>query len=434
MKKEEGKEKRSENPKKKFDHPEDYLYSLERIGVKLGLDKIEDFLSRFDNPQNDFQAIVVGGTNGKGSVCRTLINILEEGGYTTGLFISPHLIDFEERIQINGKNIGEEELWNLIEKVHPVVKKIEEEDPEKRPSFFEVLATLAFLSFSNHDVDVAVLEVGMGGRLDATNVSPHGLSVVTYVGYDHAKHLGDSKTKRAYEMGGIIDEGNHFVTGEKEKEIREYFKELCEEKNADFNYAFDRDYQISYDPLKVITGPYGEIDIQGLTPWQAENALISLKVAEGLKERNYELSESDIVKGIENTRLPGKMEFVKKEPRVMIDSAHNKTGFEALKIGLELIDYNRLLLVTGILEDKDYSDMVKILGPLSDLVYTAEPVSERKLDSQVLSQDFKDHCPAEDYEHGIEALEKAEEEWSEGDLIVVTGSMYLLGDILKELR
>ncbi|MBS3781827.1 MAG: bifunctional folylpolyglutamate synthase/dihydrofolate synthase [Candidatus Thermoplasmatota archaeon] len=434
MGRDEEKEKKFENPRDDFKHPEDYLYSLERIGVKLGLDKIEDFLSRVGDPQNDFKGIVVGGTNGKGSVCRALVNILEEGGYTTGLYLSPHLVDFEERIQINGENIDKEELWSLIEKVHPVVKNIEERDPEKRPSFFEVLTTLAFLSFSNHDVDFAVLEVGMGGRLDATNVAPHDYSVVTYVGYDHAEHLGDSKKKRAYEKGGIIAEGNYFVTGEKEKRIRDYFKEVCEEKNADFNYAFDRDYQISYDPLKIRTEPYGEIKIQGLTSWQAENALISLKMAEGFKEQGHELSERDIVEGIENTRLPGKMEFIKKKPRVMIDSAHNKTGFEALKHGLGNIQFNRLLLVVGMLEDKDYESMIDILGPSADMVYTAEPVSERKLDSQILCEEFESYCPSESHEHGIEALEKAEEEWREGDLIVVTGSMYLLGDILKKLR
>ncbi|MFP4141791.1 MAG: bifunctional folylpolyglutamate synthase/dihydrofolate synthase [Thermoplasmata archaeon] len=427
-------QEKNEDIKERFDHPEDYLYSLKRIGVKLGLDKIEKFLSRFDNPHNDFNAVVVGGTNGKGSVCRNLTNILQEAGYTVGLFTSPHLIDFEERIQVNGKNIQEEELWSLIEKVDPEVKDIEEKDPEDRPSFFEVLATLAFLSFSEHDVDFAVLEVGMGGRLDATNVAPHDFSAVTYVGYDHAEHLGDTKEKRAYEKAGIIKENNHFVTGEKDKDLREYFKEVCEERKADFNYALDREYTIHQEPLIIETEPYGKIEIQGSTTWQAENALVSLKLAEGLKRRGYDISEEDIVSGIENTSLPGKMEYIKDEPRVMVDSAHNRTGFEALKLGLEKIDYNRLLLVAGMLEDKEYDTLVKILGPESDMVYTAEPVSERKLDSEVLAEDFEKYCPVEHFDHGIKALERAEEEWSEGDLILVTGSMYLLGDILKKMR
>ncbi len=430
-----GDEERSHGDmKEEFEHPEDYLYSLKRIGVKLGLDKIKDFLSRFDNPQKDFEAIVVGGTNGKGSVCRTIVNILQEGGYKTGLFTSPHLVDFEERIQIDGENIPEEELWDLIEKVDPEVKKIEKDDPERRPSFFEVLTSLAFLSFSKHEVDFAILEVGMGGRLDATNVAPHDFSVVTYVGYDHAEHLGDSKRKRAYEKAGIIDEGNHFVTGEKDRSIREYFRKVCEERGAEFNYAFEREYEIIQDPLKIITEPYGVIDIKGVTSWQAENALIALKLAEGLKGRGCDLNEEDIVKGVEKTSLPGKMELINQVPRIMIDSAHNKTGFEALKLGLKNIEYNRLILIGGMLEDKDHESLVETLGPESDLVYTAEPVSERKLDSEVLADEFEKYCPSENFEHGIDALKRAEKEWTEGDLILITGSMYLLGDILKKLR
>ncbi len=427
-------EEKYESPREKFDHPKEYIYSLKRIGVKLGLDKIEDFLSRFDDPHHDFNSVVIGGTNGKGSVCRSLVSILDEADYGTGLFISPHLIEFEERIQVDGKKIDEEEMWSIIEKIHPKIKKIEEEDPEKRPSFFEVLTTIAFMFFSKKDIDLAVLEVGMGGRLDATNVAPHDLSAVTYVGHDHAKHLGDTKSKRAYELAGIISEGNYFVTGEKDEEIRDYLKDVCEERNCDFNYAFDPDHQILYDPLRIKTKPYGEIRVQGKTEWEAENALVSLRVAEGMRDLGYELDKKDMIKGIENTELPGKMEFIQDEPRVMIDSAHNRTGFEALKIGLERVDYERLLLVTGMLGDKDYESVVEILGPEADMAFTAEPVSERKLDSEILSKEFEKYCPAESFEHGIEALKRAEEEWSEGDLIVLTGSMYLLGDILKKMR
>ncbi len=427
-------EKNIEDPRERFDHPKEYLYSLKRIGVKLGLDKIEDFLSRFDNPHEDFDSIVIGGTNGKGSVCRSLVNILDEADHSTGLFISPHLIDFEERIQVNEERIEEEEMWSLIDRIHPEIKKIEEEDPEKRPSFFEVLTTMAFIFFSKKDIDFAVLEVGMGGRLDATNVAPHDISAVTYVGDDHAKHLGDSKSKRAYELAGIISEGNYFVTGEKDEDTRYYLRETCEKRGCDFNYAFERDHEILYDPLRVKTDDYGEIEIQGMTSWQAENAIVSLGVAEGLQKQGVDLDKNDMIQGIEKTELPGKMEFIQDEPKVMIDSAHNRTGFEALKVGLEKIDFDRLLLVTGMLEDKEYESVVEILGPESDMVFTAEPVSERKLDSHILSQEFENYCSSKSFDHGIDALRRAQNEWREGDLILLTGSMYLLGDILKKMR
>ncbi len=423
-----------EKLRERFDHPKDYLYSLKRIGVKLGLDKIKDFLSKLDDPQNDFDTIIVGGTNGKGSVCRNTVNILREAGYSTGLYISPHLIDFEERIQVNDEHISKDELWDLIEKIEPILTQIEKNNPEERPSFFEVLTAIAFLHFSKKDVDFAVLEVGMGGRLDATNVSPHDFSVITYVGFDHAEHLGESKNERAYEKAGIISEQNYFITGEKDETTREYFKKVCEEKEAEFNFAFDREYEILYDPLRVRTADYGEIQVNGLTSWQAENSLISLTLAETLDREGYELTKGDIIKGIEKTELPGKMEFIKKDPRIMIDSAHNKTGFQALEQGLKNLDYDRLFLIAGLLEDKDYKSMVEILGPIADKVYTAEPVSERKLDSAFLAEKFEKYCISESFGHGIEALERAQKEWKEGDLILITGSMYLLGDIIKKLR
>ncbi len=420
------------DPREEFDHPEDYFYSLKRVGLKLCLDKIEDFLSKFDDPQNDFEPIIVGGTNAKGSVCTALMNILDEAGFNTGLYLSPHLMDFEERIQVNGKYIEEDELWNMIDKIHPILQKIEEQDPEKRPSFFEVLTATAFLYFSEQDVDFAVLEVGMGGRLDATNVAPHKVSAVTYIGFDHSEYLGETKKEIAKEKAGIIADKNSFVTGEKDDEIREYFKNVCEERDAAFNYAFDRDYEILFDPLRLKTEPYGEIEVHGLVPWLAENALMSLKIAETLQDEGYDIREEDIKRGIEKSVFPGKMEIVKKKPRVMMDSAHNRTGFEALKQGLEGLEFNRLLAVVGILEDKDYKSMVEVLGPIVDKVYTAEPVSERKLSSEVLGEEFEKYCSAEYFEHGLEALRKAEEDWRKGDLIVITGSLYLLGDIRKK--
>ncbi len=422
-----------DNPREEFDHPEDYLYSLERIGEKLCLEKVEYFLSKFDDPHHDFESILVGGTNGKGSVCRTVVSILEEAEYKTGLYLSPHLTHFEERIQVGNEMIDEEGLWSLLERVHPVIKEIEKEKPKERPSFFEVLTTLAFLYYSEKDVDIAVLEVGMGGRLDATNVAPHDFSVTTYVGFDHSEHLGETKREIAYEKAGIIQEGNFFVTGEKDENIRDYLKSVCEERDADFNFALDREYEISYDPLRLKVPEYGEMRISGVAPWQAENVLLGLKLAEGLAERGFEVKPEHIVSGIEKCVFPGKMETVKEEPWIIMDSAHNATAFEAVKDALERLDHDRLLLVIGMLEEKDHKSAAEHLGPLADKVYTAEPVSERKLESEKFAEFFQEYCPSETFEHGINALEKAEDDWKRGDLILVTGSLYLLGDIRKKM-
>lgn len=416
-----------------YEKPEDYLYSLKRKGVKLGLDKIRDFLSNFGDPQYDFDTALIAGTNGKGSVTTILSNILSEAGYRTGRYISPHLEYFEERIRIDGENISRDELWELISEVRPVLEKIDGESPEKRPSFFEVLTTLAFMYFSDKNIDMAVMEVGMGGRLDATNVSSRIASAVTMIGYDHSKYLGSSREKIAFEKAGIIKEGNYFVTSEKDEQLKKYFRGICRERGADFHHALAREYRISKKPLRLYLPEYGTMDVPGKTKWQAENALVAINLAEGLKEKGYELSKKDIVSGLRRTVLPGRMDVVSERPRIMMDSAHNITGMKALREGLEDVEHKRLLLVMGVLGDKDYKGIAEIIAPLCDRVYTAEPVSERKLDSDILAEEFEDSCPVESFSHGIEALKRAEDDWREGDLILVTGSTYLLGDIRRKM-
>ncbi|MGM0405500.1 MAG: bifunctional folylpolyglutamate synthase/dihydrofolate synthase [Thermoplasmatota archaeon] len=418
--------------RKDFDSPEEYMYSLQRMGVKLGLDKIRDFLANFDDPHKDFKSILVAGTNGKGSVCSIISNILEEAGYKTGMYISPHQTYFEERISIDGKNISKDELWELIDVVDPVVKKIEKEDVEMRPSFFEVLTTLAFLHFSQQNIDVAVLEVGMGGRLDATNVVDNCASVVTTIGMDHSKYLGDTKLKIAGEKAGVIKEGNYFVTEEKDESLREYFTDVCREKGAEYKYALDREYKLESQPLKLVLPEYGEIAVPGFTSWQAENALTAVTLVEGLGSKGFKVHKDDIINGIKKTRLVGRMDVVSEEPWIMMDSAHNILGMRALVKGLKEIDYERLLLVIGVLEDKDHERMVDIIGPECDMAFVGEPKSERRMDSSKLSEEFLDYCPAKEFGKGIEALMDAVEEWKKGDLILVTGSIYLLGDVRKD--
>ncbi len=419
--------------KKELGKPEDYLYSLNRKGVKLGLDKIRKFLSNFGDPQYDFDTILIAGTNGKGSVTTMLSNILSESGYRTGKFISPHLEHFEERISVDGKNISERDLWKLIDEVKPVLGEIERHRPEQRPSFFEVLTTMAYLYYSRKNVDIAVLEVGMGGRLDATNVSDHFASAVTTIGYDHMKYLGNTKNDIAFEKAGIIRNGNHFVTGVKEEDICAYLRSVCVERGADFHHALEREYEILKEPLRLKMPEYGEFRVPGIAEWQAENALVTIGLAEVIDQRGYDISDKHMISALEGTVLNGRMELIDRKPRIMFDSAHNLPGTEALVEGLKNVDHKRLLVVMGVLEDKDYRSMVSTIGPVSDMAFTAEPVSERKLDSKVLAGELLKHCPASAFTHGIDALDAAKAQWQDGDLILVTGSIYLLGDIRRKM-
>ncbi|MGM0510816.1 MAG: bifunctional folylpolyglutamate synthase/dihydrofolate synthase [Thermoplasmatota archaeon] len=419
--------------KEEYGTPEDYLYSLQRKGVKLGLDKIRDFLSNFGDPQEDYDKVLIAGTNGKGSVTTMVSDILKEAGYKTGRFISPHLCYFGERITVNGEMITDDQLWELISEVKPVLEHIDEETPEKRPSFFEVLTSLAFMHYSDQDIDVAVLEVGMGGRLDATNISKHKISAVTTIGIDHSKYLGSTKEQIAFEKAGIIKRGNYFVTGEKEEDLVKYFKKVCDDRRAFYHHALDREYEINTDPLTLTTPEYGDIKVPGIAEWQAENALVAVGIIEGLRKKGYEISDEVLKSSLENTTLPARMETVTEKPWIMMDSAHNPAGMEALKEALATLDHDRLLLVIGVLEDKDHERIVKTIGPEADKVFTAEPVSKRKLDSHILAEEFSVFAPTQGYGEGIDALEAAKEEWKEGDLIMVTGSIYLLGDIRRKM-
>lgn len=417
--------------KEELGKPEDYLYSLNRKGVKLGLDKILKFLSNFGDPQYDFDTVLIAGTNGKGSVTTMLSDILSKSGYRTGKYISPHLHLFEERISIDGVNIGEDELWDLIYEVKPVLEDIERHRPEERPSFFEVLTAIAYLYFSRKKVDIAVMEVGMGGRLDATNVSDHFMSAVTTIGMDHMKYLGNTKMEIAFEKAGVIRKGNHFVTGVKDRDISGYLEQVCNERGANYHHALEREYEILFDPLRLKTPEYGDFRVPGMARWQAENALVTLGLYEGMREMGYRVNEHIMKTAMEATVLRGRMELVGHKPKVMFDSAHNPPGMEALVEGLKGIPCRRLLLVMGVLDDKAYREMVETIGPLCHRVFTAEPVSDRKLDPEVLANEFNKYCPAASFSHGYDALEAAKSEWKEGDLILVTGSIYLLGDILK---
>ncbi len=412
--------------------PEDYLYSLKRKGVKLGLDKIREFLSSLGDPQKDFDSVIVGGTNGKGSVCNMVSNVLHEVGYDTGMYISPHLAYFEERISVNGEWIGQDELWDLIDVVNPVLESIENKDVKKRPSFFEVLTAIAFLYFSKRGVDVAVLEVGMGGRLDATNVTEHIASVITTVGLDHMEHLGETKEKIAFEKAGIIHRGDHFVTGEKDEKITDYFMSICEERNAEYSHSLEREYDILKEPLRLKMPEYGEFTVPGTSRWQAENALTAIMTLERLGTSGYNISKENIKTGLSKTNLPGRLDTISINPWIVIDSAHNVPGIKALMDSLDEMDYNRLLLVMGVLEDKDYKGMAELLKSKCDLVFAGEPVSDRSLDSRLLAQEFKDCCKISTYKEGYKALEAAIKRWEPGDLILVTGSIYFLGDIVRK--
>ncbi|MCK5283708.1 MAG: bifunctional folylpolyglutamate synthase/dihydrofolate synthase [Nanoarchaeota archaeon] len=381
----------------------EWLYSLGPRSV-LGLDKIKQLLEKLNNPQDKLKCIHVTGTNGKGSVCAILSSILTKAGYKVGMYTSPHLKRFTERFQINGKEIQEERLNQLIEKVKPY---------HTDQTFFEITTAIAFLYFAEENVDFLVLEVGLGGRLDATNVITPLLSIITNISLEHTQILGETEEKIAYEKAGIIKKAVPTITLAKGSALK-VIKKIAKENNSKlFSPKIKKNLSLN---LK------GE--------FQIENASIALKAVELLKDRK--ITKESIKKGLNNINWPGRFEFI--EDNILVDCAHNPDATKALKNEIKKIrkKYAKVISVVGILNDKDKKAMVRDISSFSDYLIFTKPKIERASNPGELSlftNQRKEIIP--DVNH---ALKKAKKIANKEDLILVTGSIYTVGEVKYSRR
>src|SRR3989339_964970 len=318
----------------------DYIYNLKGSEYKgnfnLSLGNVKVLLRKLGNPEKSLKVIHVAGTNGKGSVCAMIASILREAGYKVGMYTSPHLKDFRERFLINGVKISEKELVRYFAKVKPFVTN---------QTFFEVITAMAFLYFNDKNVDFLVLEVGMGGRLDATNVVNPLVSVITNIGLEHQDYLGNTVEKIAYEKAGIVKEGKPVVTGASGAALN-VIKKVAKERNA---------------PLSLVK-PIRKIPLRLKGDFQRINASIVWETIKVLnKEYNLKVNNSKIKKGLLKTKWPGRLEFI--SSNVLVDCAHNPEAVKALKKELIKIkkNYKKIYLIIAMLKDKDYKTMLKEL-------------------------------------------------------------------------
>ena len=380
-----------------------YLYNLERFGIKLGLEAIMELLELLGNPQNKFKSVHIAGTNGKGSVSAYLAAILQEAGYRVGWYTSPHLIKFNERIRVDGKEIGDEELVRLTELIKEKV------EGKIQPTFFEFTTALAFLYFAEQKVDFAVVEVGMGGRLDATNVLQPEVSVITNISFDHQKHLGDTLEKIAGEKAGIIKENGKVVVGKRDIGLVKLFKEKCEEKKSTLFLAGKE-----------------QIETPLLGRHQQENANTAITAARVLK-----IDEKIIKQGIAKTRWPGRLEYISKN--ILMDCAHNVAGMEALREYVWELK-NRKVLVLAMAEDKEIDKMVGLIAPLfKEVIITRgnyKPAETGRIAVEVRKYVFN----VKEIPKVEEAINSALKSASSEELILITGSIYMVGDALAVLK
>lgn len=382
-----------------------------KVAFNGKLENILKFSAHLQNPQTKFKSIHVAGTNGKGSSSHMLASILQEAGYKVGLYTSPHLKDFKERISINGKTIGKKQVETFIEKNKAFLL-------QNKLSFFEMTVGMAFDYFAQKQVDIAIIEVGLGGRLDSTNIITPEVSLITNIGMDHLEMLGNTLNKIASEKAGIIKANVPVVISEYQAEIADSFVSIAKKKNAKIVFA-DR----------VITKKY-KTSLQG--DYQSKNIKGVVAVIKELK--NFKVKKKHIKRGlkkvVQNTGLMGRWQILKKKPMIVCDTAHNKEGLTDVLQQLGLQECNQLHVVLGFVKDKDL-DLLLPLFPKTAHYYFCRPNILRGLEVGILVNKANEHglC-GEAYNSVHEALKSAKIAASKDDLIFVGGSNFTVAEVV----
>ncbi len=385
-----------------------------KAAYKANLDNTLQLAKHLHHPEHNFKSIHVAGTNGKGSTSHMLASILQEAGYKVGLYTSPHLKDFRERIKINGKEISEAFVIKFINEHRQFFET-------HRLSFFEMTVGLAFDYFSVEEVDIAIIEVGMGGRLDSTNIITPEVSIITNIGLDHTQFLGTTLEAIAFEKGGIIKSQIPVVIGETQSETEKVFKELAETRNAEIYFADQQEHEKSY--VSDLKGDY-----------QKKNKATVLSAINIIRQKSFEISEEALTLGflnvIKNTGLRGRWEILQENPRIICDTAHNKEGLHYTMTQLRKEDFEQLRLVFGVVNDKDVASIIPLL-PKDALYYFCKPNIPRGLDAEVLRDVFINHgFKGNAYESVQMALSAAKQHATTSDVIYVGGSTFVVAEII----
>jgi len=413
----------------------EYIHSVFWKGSIPGLGRVSTLLEKMGNPQDSLKYVHIAGTNGKGSTAAMTASILRKAGYRTGLYTSPYIYRFHERIQIDGEQISDEDLIAVTEYVKPLADSMEES-----PTEFELVCAIAFEYFKRKQCDIVVLEVGMGGEFDATNVihAPE-VAVITNIGLDHTDVLGDTLEKIALTKSGIFKEGGSAVIYRGIPSVEAVFEEVCEKKHIPLKKAdFDSLKLRSHDLFGQVfdCGRRKNITLPLLGDHQLHNASVVLSIADTLIEKGWKITEQNIYDGIRDVSWPGRFDIVNREPLFIIDGGHNPQCLEALVKNIQ--DYlqdRKVIALTGVLADKDYGDMYKPVMPLIEKFVCITPDNPRKLEAEDLAKYLQaagaqaTAC-ATVREGVVKALELA----GKDGVILCFGSLYSIGAIHDGLK
>ena len=360
----------------------EYIHSVNWTFCKPGLERIGELCERLGHPENKLKFIHVAGTNGKGSTSAMLDSVLRAAGYKTGLYTSPYIRVFNERMRVNGKNISDSELASLTEYIKPIADGMND-----KPTEFELITALAFEYFARHNCDVVILEAGMGGRLDSTNIiNTSVLSIITGIALDHTAFLGDTVEKIAFEKAGIIKPLIPVIFGGTDASAEAVIRDKADElgsafKTVDYSALLVKD--MSLDGTVFDFGKYQDLKISLLGSYQPRNAAIVVSAVDVLRENGFEISDAALKEGLSSAEWQGRFEILSREPLIIFDGAHNPQGIEA---AVESIAFyfrsQKVALVTGVLRDKDYTYIARKLSTVASAAFTFTPDSPRALDSK----------------------------------------------------
>jgi dihydrofolate synthase/folylpolyglutamate synthase len=433
-----------------YDDATAFLYGLRRFGWRPGLATIERLLSLVGNPHSRLPCVHVGGTNGKGSTAAILSAIVRAAGHRTGLYTSPHLLSFTERIRVNGEPIGEADIVALTEQLKTLCAAhfapettSPFEDRLPHPTFFELTTAMAFLHFRQREVDTAVVEVGLGGRLDATNVIRPHVAVITNVALEHEEYLGRTVTEIAGEKAGIVKAGVPVVTGARGQAL-DVIGRAASTLGAPLVPVPDayrwrvRESTLSgqvFD-LDGPRGSYEALRIPLIGRHQIDNAVLAVAAAEAARDGGLRTDEAAVRRGLAMTEWPGRLQILEDKPRIILDGAHNPAGAHVLASFLaeHRAELGRLILVFGVLKDKNWAAMLDCLEPLADDIILTHPQTTRGADPAELRSVLRGRAEARIAVVPAEALALARSAAGPSDTILVAGSLYTVGAALRILR
>lgn len=409
----------------------EYIASYVWKGSVLGLSRIRDLLGKLGDPQKDLKFIHIAGTNGKGSTAAFLSSVLAEAGYKVGLFTSPYIEVFNERMQINNENISDEELAEITTYVRPFADAMED-----HPTEFELNTAICMEYYKRNRCDIVVLEVGMGGELDSTNVidSPEA-AVITAIGLDHTEELGDTVEKIAATKAGIIKAGCSTVLYEQAESVMDVIRKRCEEVGASLDISepgLAEFISASIEGQKFRYPGFEELEIPLFGDYQLRNVATALKTVEVMRRRGWKIPDEAVKKGLKNTRWPGRFEAILKDPLFIVDGAHNPHGIRATAESLRNFFHDeKLIFIFGVMADKDYPDMLDQILPLAKEVHCVTPDNPRALKAEELAGIIRERGGEATAFPTIRAavdsaIEKAK---TEGRSITALGSLYMVGDI-----